>query len=124
MYSLERSEKSTGAGTQVLLRPWRSFDAGAGDALEHAVDVAVGEQLALEAGASRRRRAPARGRRPTSGRRSEELAAVGGHGQRRMVRALVDQPEERQHPRPGVPRAGQAVAAARRRPSRVPRAGR
>jgi len=31
-----------------------------------------------------------------------------------VVRAVVDKPEEREHPRPGVPRAGQTVAAARR----------
>ncbi|GBE47244.1 hypothetical protein BMS3Bbin12_00399 [bacterium BMS3Bbin12] len=91
------------------------LDLGPGHAIENLVDVPVGQDLVLEAGVFEDGECPdeAVGGRHVA--RGEELAAIGRDRQARMVRTLVDQAEERQDPRPGAPRAGQARAAARRR---------
>jgi hypothetical protein len=87
---------------------------GACEAVEDPEDIAIREQLAIEGGRLEDRegaREPVRGRVLS---RRKELPAVGRHGKGRVVAAVVDEAEERQDARPGVPGAREALAAARR----------
>jgi len=88
---------------------------GAGDELKDAMHVAVGHELAVTPARLEERKCTgeALGALGITGR--EERAAVGGHGQCWVRRALVDEAEERQHARP----SGVAAREAAARPVRV-----
>src|SRR5690606_35080590 len=97
--------KIDGCGHPRAAATLADLDLRARDALEHAVHVVIRHDLALEAG----RLEDGNGAGQAVGRavaaRREQLAAVTRDGQRRMVRALENEPEEREHARPRAPRA-------------------
>ena len=76
-------------------------DRGPGEQPQHLVDVPVRERLAFEAGGLEDREGAGHAVLLVAPPRREQLPAVGGHREVRVVRAVAHQREQREHPRPG-----------------------
>ena len=99
-------------GDPAVLAALAQAHAGAADLFKQAVHLAVGEDRlpAVEDGGLED--AQGTGEAVALGGRCEQFAAIGGHGQSRVMAALVDEAKEGEQAWPGAVRAGKAVAAA------------
>ena len=112
MYSEERSEKSTGTTAPRAAPALADADGGAGEELQHLVDVAVRQHVAhvaLETGVLEDMEGAGETVRRIGHPGREQVPAVGGHRQVRVMGAIPHESEQRQHAGPRTEARGKGA---------------